>query len=223
VVQAYVGVVLPPPLSVGVRALTESARFTAMDANTHQVEEYKYIGTAITEVEKHILQIFGGTIVVAVPLLSAVAGLVLGKEGTQVTIVLAYAALVPNILVIPSFYLLLSQRMNLIRLGSYRRVFLEEQNRIEGWETRLEKFRAREGSESNDPIPYTFWAVFLVSAALFFHGISKSSASLCHLSVLGVPIVFIAWCHHKWRGIVRKELPRYLALWRKEIGGESKP
>jgi hypothetical protein len=185
-----------------------------MNSNNYQVEEYKYIGTAITEIEKHILQIFGGTIVVAVPLLSAVAGLALGKDGSQVTIMLAYAALAPNILVIPSFYLLLSQRMNLIRLGSYRQVFLEEQNGIEGWETRLEKFRAQEGTESNDPIPYTFWAVFLVSAALFFYGISKSNASLRHLFVLTVPIIFIGWCHHRWRRVVPKELPRYLALWR---------
>jgi hypothetical protein len=155
-----------------------------MDSNIYQVEEYKHIYTAIIEGEKQILQIFGGTIVVAVSLLSAVTGLILGRAGSQVTTMLAYAALAPNLLVIPSFYLLLSQRIALMRMGSYRRVFFEEQNEIRGWETRLGRFRNLKNTESNDPISYSFWAVFCASAVLFGHGIFVSGTPSRHLFIL---------------------------------------
>src|SRR6266511_2477461 len=162
-----------------------------MDKDKYSLEEYKYIAEAILEIDKRILQVFAVATAVSISLLSAVASLILGKQQGQITVVLAYAALAPDILVVPAFYLMLSQRLDMIRLGSYRQIFFEERNEIEGWETQLEKFRKLEKTEANDPIPYTYWTLFLASVALFVYGIIEVRASLCHLFILGLPLMFL--------------------------------
>lgn len=149
------------------------------------------------------------------------AGLVLGKGEAKVNVILAYAALAPNLLVIPSFYLMLSQRRDMMRMGSYRRVFLEEQDRIEGWETRLEKFRVLVNKEANDPVPWIIWAVFAASAALFIFVVLESRASLYHLLVLLLPVAFITSPHCKWKRVVAVELPEHVKVWRKVASGKK--
>ena len=193
-----------------------------MDKNDHTAEEYKHISSAIIDIHNRVLQVFGIAVTVSVSLLSVVAGLALGKEGTPITVILAYAALGPDFLLIPAFYLMVSQRADIMRLGSYRRIFFEEHCGIEGWETQLERFRKREKAEPNDPIPYTIWAIFLASAALFGYGVVQDKASLFHLLVLFVPLILIVRAHYRWGKVVAKELPRYLELWR-EVSRVSTP
>lgn len=192
-----------------------------MDKATRKLEEFKHISSAILEIDKRILQILTASTAVAVALLSAIAGLALGKEGVTVTVIHAYAALAPNLLMIPSFHLMLSQRIDMMRLGSYRRVFFEEQDKLEGWETRLERFRALKKMESNDPVPYIVWTIFIASGALFIFGVFKSGAMLCHLLGLILPAVLIVWPHYKWSHVVSVELPRQVKLWRKVASTKS--
>ncbi len=190
-----------------------------MDQNQYQLEDYKQIWNAIIDVDKRILQVFGSTIVIAVSLLSAVAGLVLGKgAGDGMSIVFAYLGLAPSLILIPSFNLMLSQRIDIMRLGAYRRVFYEEQYAREGWEVHLYKFRNLEQKESNDPIPWSFWAIFAASAALFSYGLIKTCASLWHLSFLVIPTIFLGTTHYKWSRVISKILPKYVELWRKVQG-----
>jgi hypothetical protein len=113
-----------------------------MTKDEHILAEYKHISDAIIEIDidGRIVQVFTGSMTVGVALLSAVAGFAFGKHDQIPVLLAAYGALGPDIVVIPAFYLLLSFRRDIVRLGSYRRVFLEEHNEIEGWETRLERF-----------------------------------------------------------------------------------
>ena len=186
-----------------------------MNKDAYILEEYKHIADAILDIDRRILQVFAVSIAVGVSLLSAVAGLALGGQQDQITVVLAYAALAPDFLVIPAFYLTLSFRIEIMRLGSYRRVFFEERNEIEGWETRLAKFRKLETREANDSVPYTYWAVFLASAILFGYGVIQAQASLPHLFSLAIPFSLLLCANYKWTCVVSKELPRHLSLWRK--------
>ncbi|MBI5843750.1 MAG: hypothetical protein HZB23_03670 [Deltaproteobacteria bacterium] len=190
-----------------------------MDNVTRQLEESKHIDNAIIEIDKHILQILIASMTVAVTLLSAIGGLAIGKEGVNVSIIHAYAALTPNLLIIPSFYLMLSQRIDMMRLGAYRRVFFEEQYKFDGWETRLGRLRIIEIKESNDPVPLIFWAIFFSSMSLFDYVILKCGAASFHLMVPLVPSLFIIYPHYQWRRVVTIDLPRYVELWREVAKG----
>lgn len=192
-----------------------------MNKDAYNLEEYKHISSAILEIDKRILQVFAVTIAVAVSLLSAVAGLVLGKQHGPVTVVLAYTALAPGVLVIAAFYLMLSQRLDMMRLGSYRRILFEERNQIEGWETQLEKFRKLEKIEANDPIPYTYWAVLLASGILFTYGIVEAEGSLYHSFMLVPLLLLLGRAHYRWMRVVPTELSRYFDLWRKVIASKE--
>lgn len=197
-----------------------------MDEETHQLEEFKHIGSAILEIDKRILQILTASTAVAAVLLSAIGGFLFGRGGRTVSVIHAYAALAPNLLTVPAFYLILSQRIDMMRLGSYRLVFFEEKSKFEGWETRLQIFRKlekEESKESNDPVPWIFWGVFWVSALLFFYAVFRSGVTCWHWHLwwLAVPAVFIGWAHYKWRHVVCEDLRRHVELWRK-VATESK-
>jgi hypothetical protein len=86
-----------------------------MNKNEFILQEYKHISDAIIDIDRRMVQVFTGSITIEVTLLSAVAGLAFGKEQDQITILLAYVALAPDILVIPAFYLLVAFRLDIIR------------------------------------------------------------------------------------------------------------
>ena len=187
-----------------------------MDEATHQLEEFKHIGNAILEVDKRILQILMASTAIGVTLLSAIGGFYFGKQGETISVIHAYGALAPNLIIVPAFYLILAQRIDMMRLGSYRFVFFEEQNNFQGWETRLKKLREQqnEKDESHDPLPWIFWTVFLASAALFCYAVSKSCAPFWHILALALPIAFILWAHIKWNRVVDVNLHEHIKLWR---------
>jgi hypothetical protein len=213
----------PPYNVISNKAGKKSSWLKLMNSDTYEIEEYRHLAAVIVEVEKLMLQIFVGTFAFAVPLLSALTGWLLQRSAGAISILGCYAMLAPNLLVLPSFYLLLSQRTTLIRLGSYRRVFFEERNEIKGWETRLETFRKMVRTESNDPIAYTFWVVSLLSAVLFVYAIYKSCESPFNLLILFAPFTFLVWCHNKWICVVRREFPKYLEHWRAVLIAGSNP
>lgn len=185
-----------------------------MNKNEYILQEYKHISDAILDIDRRIVQVFTGSMTVGVALLSAVAGLAFGKQQDQITVPLAYAALAPDFVVIPAFYLIRFYRVDIMRLGSYRRIFVEERNEIEGWETRLEKFRTLDKrGEANDPIPWSYWAVIVASAALFVYGIIAAHVCLAHAYILAVPVAFLLYAHRKWKRVIPKELPDHLRLW----------
>lgn len=185
-------------------------------ADKFYLEEFKVFTGAIFDIDKRVGQVFGFTIAASVSLFSWIAKFVIEDQTSPVP--LAYVALVPNLIVLPAFFYLLAQRRDLIGFAAYLRL-LERRLGVKGFQTglgseagslRVSKLR---GGESNDPIPYSFWAIFLISAALFAYGINQRSGGPHHLLALTVPCVLLGLCHWKWKCLIPQVLPELTRKW----------
>lgn len=180
------------------------------------LEEFKIFTGAIFDIDKRVAQVFGFTIAAAVSLFSWAAKLVI--EDSSSPMPLAYLALVPNLILIPAFFYLVAQRRDLIGFGAYLRL-LERRLKVKGFQTGLgsgprsiRSSRLR-GGEGNDPIPYTFWALFILSGLLFGYGILEREGGLSHLLVLIVPSALLGVCHRRWQSLIPKLLPALTRQW----------
>ncbi len=178
------------------------------------LEEAKMFTNAVWDIDKLIGQIFAATIAVAITLLSALAKSIF--EDQRYTLPLAYATLAPNIVSLVAFYYLLSQRRSLVEFGSYVH-YLETLLNVTGFQSSLSKIRkhpARRG-ESNDPIPYSFWAIFVLSASCFAFIVVSAPANHRYLHVLVLlPLATLfARFHWEWNRVISKDLPSATQRW----------
>ncbi len=189
-----------------------------MCRNIHDLaeEEYKQIFGLASQIEHRMLQIFGVSVAVSVSLLSAIGGLIFTGRGTQANGTIGlYLILIPNLFTIPSFSLILSHRIDLVRVAAYQKVFFENEEINVGWVTRLIKFRTHVKHESHDPIPLTYWAIMLISSAVFVFVTITSGLSYFHF--ISVPILILAlWrIHASWRRVIPHMLQEYVDIWQK--------
>jgi hypothetical protein len=179
------------------------------------LEEAKMFTTAVWDIDKLIGQVFAGTIAVTITLLSALAKSVF--EDQKFTVPLAYATLAPNVISLVAFYYLISQRRSLVEFGSYVH-YIENRLGVTGFQSSLFKIRKRptRKGESNDPIPYSFWALFLLSASCFGFIIINTSGGrrYLHFIILAAIAVLLAKFHKEWNEVISKDLPRSTRRWR---------
>ena len=178
------------------------------------LEEAKMFTNAVWYIDKLIGQIFAATIAVTVTLLSALAKSIF--EDQRYTLPIAYATLAPNVISLVAFYYLLSQRRSLVEFGSYVH-YLEVRLGVVGFQSSLSEIRnlrSRKG-ESNDPVPYSFWAIFLLSASCFgfiLSGTANHRNYLHLLFLIPIALLFTAF-HRAWNQVISKDLPLATSKW----------
>lgn len=181
------------------------------------MEEFKIFTSAIFDIDKRVAQVFGFTMAAAVSLSTWTAKIILEPE-QSVPLALVYASLMPNLLLLPAYFYLIAQRRDLIGFAAYVRL-LETRLGVSGFQTGLHpgegslRTNKNRGGESNDPIPYAFWALFLITALIFLYGIQKSGGSLCQLTILLIPIGLLSYCHWAWKRIIPDVLPELIEMW----------
>jgi hypothetical protein len=168
-----------------------------------QIEEYKQVRDEIKAREQSINQLFVIGVVASISILSAVSTF-FSKQPPITEPVYAYVFLSPLAVIIPILYVLISHRRDLHRSGTYLHVFYEEPGLGPMWETRLAKFRDRQKGESLDAIPWTFWAITVVTVAGFvftLNGITSFACNTWWLSAtvtVGSAITFLINGHAKF-------------------------
>lgn len=185
----------------------------------YDLEEYKHINDAIFDMDKRILQVFGVTIIVVASLIAAIGKIFFehylsNSENIQsFSCYLAYLSFLPYLILIPSFYLIIGIKVDMMRLGSYRLIFFEEKAKRTGWESRLKKLRNYSLPESLDSIPLTYWALFLGSAILFVFAVLKAYGYWLNYLVLLIPAATIGIAHYKWKRVITVDLNQFIEKW----------
>ncbi len=200
----------PPPPNGG------RDRSPRMDGDTElfHLEEFKMLGRLMADIDKRVPQVYGFTMAAFVSLFTWIARYTLEIE--QPTLLLAYASLMPDMILLAAFYYLVAQRRDTASFAAYAWL-LERRFGARGYQTGLGhgegSIRALRGGESNDPIPYFFWTLFLISAGFFVHTLLRASESLLHLLVLAIPAALLAYCHRQWQHIIPNVLPDLKRAW----------
>lgn len=130
-----------------------------------ELEEYKHVVAEIAFLDKTGLQLFAASVVASLAVWSLVGSLVIALSPG---VILRYLYLVPAFLNLVSFSLITDGRVSIRRAGTYLEVFFDRADRGSKWEARLVQFRKLKPGETWDVIPFTYWVLFAVSAALFF-------------------------------------------------------
>jgi hypothetical protein len=131
---------------------------------------------------------------------------------------LAYASLIPNMFIFPSFFYLIAQRIDLVWFAAYVHL-IESRLGVHGFQTGmhphlcLRSNALREG-ESNDPVPYAFFAVIALSISLFYFALDKAKCENLHL-VIGIFIeaVFF-YLVQKWNNVISNNLLPMINAWK---------
>lgn len=207
-----------PPDSTTIEAVSQddSSRPFGRDEKFY-MEEFKIFTSAIFDIDKRVAQVFGFTMAAAVSLSTWTAKIIL-EPVQSVQLPLVYASLMPNLLLLPAFFYLIAQRRDLCGFAAYVRL-LETRLGVSGFQTGLHpgegslRTNKNRGGESNDPIPYGFWALFLITAVIFLYGIQKSGGSLCQLTILLIPTGLLLYCHWTWKHIILNILPPLIEMW----------
>lgn len=193
----------------------------------YDLEEYKHINNAIFDMDKRILQVFGVTIIVVASLIAAV-GKVFFEQYLQnsgnikiLSCSLAYLSFLPYLILIPSFYLIIGIRVDMMRLGSYRLIFFEKKAKRSGWESRLKKLRTYSLPESLDSIPLTYWALFLGAAILFIFAVLKASGCWLNYFLLIIPTIATGFAHYKWKRAISVDLNQFIEKWDSILRAEN--
>jgi len=164
----------------------------------------------IFDIDRRIAQTFLATIAISGTLLSALAI----EMFDRTSIWIAYACLAPTLLTFVAFAYLTSQRREVVQFGAYVRV-LERLIGVAGFQTSLDVMRSQKGGEGNDHIPYSFWAVFILSASLYMFGLQASEAFWAHYLSLLLPASGLAFFHIGWYRVISRELVDLTRLWTK--------
>lgn len=187
-----------------------------MDTDTVQfyLEELKILGRLMADIDKRVAQVYGFTMAAFVSLFTWIAKYVLGIEDPSLLV--SYASLMPDLILLSAFYYLVAQRRDTASFAAYVWL-LELRFGAGGYQTGLGhgegSIRATRRGESNDPIPYFFWALFLISGAFFAHTLHRAAESLLHLAFLIVPAGLLVYCHWEWQYIIPNVLPRLKRRW----------
>jgi len=141
-----------------------------------RIEEYKQIRDEIKAREQTIGQLFTVTVTASAAILSAVAAFIFRSDANALAMLspaYAYAFLGPHALIVPVLFLLASHRRDIHRSGTYLHVFYEETGAGPQWETLLAKYRSQRSGESLNPLPLTFWALWLLCIVGFVFALSR--------------------------------------------------
>lgn len=189
--------------------------------DTIAVEEYKRLVGLISDIEKQMVQIASGAVVVSVTILSAVFGLLLSNAPSHpVSLGAVYVALAPWFVFIPAFLIIVAHRNELCRAASYLRFFYEKGMKRQGWDGRVSAFRLQLArQEAHDPIPYIFWAIATPTLCIFYKGLWDANADCVHYLVPVIPVNFLCHLHWKYKHLLSTDYKSYLAIWERVAQG----
>jgi hypothetical protein len=176
-------------------------------------EEYKHIFGLAIQIEQRMLQLFMLSVAVSVSLLSGICALLFSADiPERYSLLSTHLVLVPNLITVSAFILILSHRIALVRLSAYKSVFHEDKSELAGWGRRLHEFRKLKDSEAHDHIPITYWAILLVSLAIFVSLVMIEGKNHVYVLIGLVMVLPMAYFHYKWSNAVG-DLQDYYDLW----------
>jgi hypothetical protein len=188
-----------------------------------RIEEYKQIRDEIRAREQTIGQLFTVTVTASAAILSAVAAFVFRSDANALAMsspAYAYAFLGPHALIVPILFSLASHRRDIHRSGTYLHVFYEEAKAGPQWETLLAKYRSLRGGESLNPLPLTFWALWILCTVGFLFALSRIEPLWCSLQwLIASVVVLVSLClllvaHRGFRQAATHVRDDYFSTWR---------
>jgi hypothetical protein len=190
------------------------------------LEELKLFTSAMLDLDKRIVQVFGFTMALSVTLLTWV-GKILFESDNESSMLLLYATLIPNLFVLSSFYYLIKVRFAIVTFASYVHL-LEQRLSTFGFQRgmnpiygiRSNKFRG--GGESSDPVPISFWAIYLCTSVTFYYELDSNCYSMLNLLAPACIGLFLLLAHLNWLKVYSRSLAPMFEAWEKWDAETSK-
>lgn len=145
-----------------------------MNSNTQEnfkLEEFKQLRKDITQRDSSMTQLFLTGLVASVTLLSAISVFFFNMYTKYPSVDLCYFFLAPIIVIIPITSIIDSHRRDIRRMGSYIKVFYEDQGFGPTWETAHDQITLLDKEEGHDAVPLVLWALVIICCALFWYGL----------------------------------------------------
>ncbi|MBW1835056.1 MAG: hypothetical protein JRG74_12150 [Deltaproteobacteria bacterium] len=181
------------------------------------LEELKLFTSAMFELDKRIIQVFGFTMTLSVTLLTWI-GKILFEHTEESSLILLYATLTPNLFILPSFYYLIKVRFDIVTFASYVHL-LEKRLFAFGFQSGLNpkngirSNKNRGGGESSDPIPFSFWAIFLCTSLTFSYELMNNNHNYLNFLAPACLGATLAWAHINWLKVYSRSLSPMFNAW----------